>query len=96
LSSLADEKRVGSLLLSTAERDPSLIASLAKLALPKGSLRSLRCSLEAAVFVESDETIMSQSELCSRGVSSAPPADRRREHRGRGSRWVSEFDCSAR
>jgi hypothetical protein len=33
-----------------------LIVPLAKLALFDGSLRSLRCSLPAAVFVVSDET----------------------------------------
>jgi hypothetical protein len=43
-SSLGDEKRVPSLLLSTAARDPSLIAPLAALAVSNGSLRSLRCS----------------------------------------------------
>jgi hypothetical protein len=35
-SSLADEQRVGSLLLSTAARDPCVIAPLAALA-PRGS-----------------------------------------------------------
>jgi hypothetical protein len=64
-----------------------LIASLAKLALFDGSLRSLRCSLAAAVFVESDETSVWNSQLYSRRVSSASPADRRHEHRGRGSRF---------
>jgi hypothetical protein len=50
--------------------------------------RSARCDVRwgAAVFVESDETTLSENQLCSGGVSSAPPADRRREHRGRGSR----------
>jgi hypothetical protein len=38
-----------------------LIASLAKLALLNGSLRSLRCSPGAAVFVESDETTVSET-----------------------------------
>jgi hypothetical protein len=45
--------------LSLAE----VIASLAVLALSEGSLRSLRFSLEAAVFVESDETIVSPNQL---------------------------------
>jgi hypothetical protein len=40
-----------------------LIAPLAKLALSNGSLRSLRCSPEAAVFVGSDETIVSENRL---------------------------------
>jgi len=57
-----------------------------RLALFDCSLRSLRCSLRAAVFVESDETITSQNQLWSGSVSSAPPAERRREHRVRGSR----------
>jgi hypothetical protein len=37
-----------------------LIAPLAKLAVSNASLRSLRCLLGAAVFVGSDETIVSQ------------------------------------
>jgi hypothetical protein len=57
--------RVCSFLLSTPERDPSLIASLAKLAVSDGSLRSLRCSPVAAVFVGSDETTVSENKLCS-------------------------------
>ncbi len=40
-----------------------LIASLAKLALLNGSLRSLRCSLCAAVFVASDETTLLETQL---------------------------------
>ena len=35
----------------------------------------------AAVFVESDETLVSKNYACSLPVSSASPADRRREHR---------------
>ena len=64
--------------------------------LSNGSLRSLRCSLRAAVFVGSDETIVSQNQLCSQRVSSAPPADRRREHRGRGSRLVVAYFVGTR
>src|SRR5215211_2219637 len=90
------KERLRSLLLRTAARDPYLIASLAKLAVSNGSLRSLRCSLGAAVFVGSDETIVSQNQICSGGVSSAPPADRRREHRGRGSRWEAAAVVVAR
>jgi hypothetical protein len=60
-------KRVWSLLLSTAARDPVLTAPLAKLALSDGSLRSLRCSPGAAVFVESDETTVLEMQLGSRG-----------------------------
>src|SRR5215218_10241107 len=107
------KERLRSLLLRTAARDPYLIASLAKLAVSNGSLRSLRCSLGAAVFVGSDETIVSQNQICSGGVSSASPAhssplvlvlaalapfcgDRRREHRGRGSRWEAIRCCSER
>jgi hypothetical protein len=41
-----------------------LIASLARLAVSNGSLRSLRCSPEAAVFVGSDEMIVSENQLC--------------------------------
>jgi hypothetical protein len=46
--------------------------------------RSARCDVRrgAAVFVESDETIVSKNLLYTPSVSSAPPADRRREHRG--------------
>src|SRR5215211_4781313 len=57
------------------------IASIAKLA---ASMARARCDVRrgAAVFVGSDETIVSENRLCSRLVSSAPPADRRREHRG--------------
>jgi hypothetical protein len=45
--------------------------------------RSARCDVRwgAAVFVESDETTLSENQLCSGGVSSAPPADRRRGSR---------------
>src|SRR5262245_31727621 len=42
--------RVPSLLLSTAARDPYLIASLAALAVSNSSLRSLRCSLESCLL----------------------------------------------
>jgi hypothetical protein len=63
-----------------------LIAPLAALALSDCSLRSLRCPLGAAVFVGSDETIVSEINAVIENVSSIPPADRRREHRGRGSR----------
>ena len=38
-----------------------LIASLAKLALSNGSLRSLRCSLGAAVFVEADKRLFQRT-----------------------------------
>src|SRR6185436_17116967 len=38
----------------------------------------------------SDGTTASDNQVCSRGVSSAPPADRRREHRGRGSNVRAE------
>jgi len=65
------------------------IACLAKLALFDGSLRSLRCSRGAAVFVESDETALFEEFPLFSTVSPASPADRRREHRGRGSRFVA-------
>src|SRR4029450_3572602 len=68
-----------------------LDASLAKLAVSNCSLRSPRCSPEAATFVGSDGTIGSANQLCSRGVSSAPPAARRREHRKPGSRFVAAY-----
>jgi hypothetical protein len=73
-----------------------LEASLAKLAVSNCPLRSLRCSPEATVFVGFYETIVSKNQLFSRGVSSAPPADRRREHHERGSRSVAAYLVVAR
>ena len=40
-----------------------MIASLGRLAVSNCSLRSLRCSLEAAVFIGSDETTLSGNQL---------------------------------
>jgi hypothetical protein len=57
------ERRVSSLLLSTAARDPGLIASLAALAVFDGSRARCDVRWQAAVFVGSDERL-------SRGVSS--------------------------
>jgi len=59
-------------------RSPSSLCLMARCA--RGDVRRL-----AAVFVGSDETTVSENRLCSWCVSSAPPADRRREHRGPGS-----------
>ena len=61
----------------------SLIAPLAPPLCPLA--RFARCDVRwrAAVFVGSDETMVSENRLCSRRVSSAPPADRRHEHRAR-------------
>ena len=58
-------KAVGSFLLSTAARDPSLIASLAKALCLMA--RCARCVVrrEAAVFVGSDETTVSENQLVS-------------------------------
>ena len=62
LSSFGDEKHVPFLLLSAARGAIRvLIASLAKLALSNGSLRSLRCSLGAAVFVEADKRLFQRT-----------------------------------
>jgi hypothetical protein len=44
-----------------------LLHSLRSLCL-KGSLRSLRCSMGTAAFVESDETTLSENQLCTGGV----------------------------
>jgi hypothetical protein len=44
-------------------RSARCVEWLAPLAASNGSLRSLRCSLEAAVFVGSDETIVSEDQL---------------------------------
>jgi hypothetical protein len=70
-------------------RSPSSLCLMARFA---------RCDLRrgAAVFVGSDETIVSENQLCSGFVSSAPPADRRREHRGRGTRWEAAVIVVAR
>jgi hypothetical protein len=74
-----------------------LIASLAKLAVSNGSLRSLRCSLEAAVFVESDETTVSGSQLWFLHASSPSPADpAARTSRARIARLKADQDSGAR
>jgi hypothetical protein len=75
-SSLADEKRVGSLLLSTAARDPRSDCSLRSLPVALCLIaRSAPCDVRwaAAVFVGSGGT--------ESVVPPSSPADRRREHR---------------
>jgi hypothetical protein len=56
---LESKIRTGPLLPGLTVRSLCLIAPLAALAVSDGSLRSLRCSLGAAVFVGSDETTVS-------------------------------------
>ena len=54
--------------------------------------RSARCDVrrEAAVFVGPGEMTVSTNQLGSPPVSSAPPADRRREHRGADRAWLHD------
>jgi hypothetical protein len=71
-SSLADEKRVGSLLLSTAVRDPVLDCSL----------RSLRIALESRLLRRRSPTrsvSARSSSVRRRAIRSAQPAHRRTE-----------------
>ena len=89
--SLPDENvSVRSLVPRTAARQPvsprrrAIRVDCSVAALAVSDARCARGDVRrgAAVFVGSDETTVSKNQLCSRCVSSAPPADRRREYRG--------------
>ena len=62
-SSLDDEKHVASLLLSTARRDPGLIASLAKLAPSNGSFRAERALASEAINAAIRRAVLDSSRV---------------------------------
>jgi hypothetical protein len=87
------KKRVPSLLLSTARG--AIRCWIAPLAVARSVewLAPLAAMFAGEPPSSSDPTKrpVSENQLCSRRVSSASPADRRREHRGRGLRFCSRL-----